>query len=205
MKRYVFRKRRLGGSKYSLTNDVTHVKCEDYGVLFQTGTSTTTKWGDSGFNYYSLAAILANAPSFTNNVPVYARYKITGLSVRLASSADTGYLNTRFTAINGFPCQCVAFYPNLTGVDAGNGPLFNDRRLIADNSSLKPAFKYWKFPDNFFISSGRGLGVWSQTTGYESQTGQLSVYPTSPVAISADTGLFNYCITVYVTFSDKNI
>lgn len=202
MKRYVSRKRRAP-RVYSLTGDVMHAKCEDYGNIGQNNGSDVTIWGDTSQSYFPIAAMLQNSPSFTTQVAVYARYKITALSIRLASCCDPALASARYVT-GAAPSQAIAFYPNSSGVSLGNSPMFNDRRIMMEVSRSLPLYKTWRFPDNFYDGGGYGLGIWSQCSGYLGQTGQLSVYPTTSSVISATTGLFTYCVTVHVTFSDKN-
>ena len=65
--------------------------------------------------------------------------------------------------------------------------------------------KYWKFPDNYFEGSGYGFGVWSQTNGFNSQIGQVSVTTNkNPSIAGANVYLFNIRMTLYIMFSDKN-
>lgn len=205
MKRYVARKKRV--SRYSLTGDVTYVKCEDYGQLYVDNANPYIKWSDSGEPWYNVATMLANSLSFTQQVPIYGRYKITGLSVRCAPANASSVISSKFTSSFGFPCYAVAFYPNSTSTDLGTVTLFNDRKLILDPCSTSPVSRYWKTPDGFYTQGGVGFGIWSQSLNYTAQVGSLLIRPSlsTNVLPLGPTSLFNYVVTVYVTFSDKNV
>jgi len=207
MKRYARRKARgvtstLSG-RYLLSNDVTRAQIELYDLLVIPSGTSGLVFASNTANYKDIEDILANSTSFQDLFPIYARYKITGLSMRCSVAQDNSYITSKIGS--GFPTCSAAFYPNLTNVGIGTNPSFNDHKLILESGVTNVQSKYWKFPDNYFEASGTGFGVWSQCNGYTNQVGQISVAANKiGFGATADCYLFNVRLTLYVMFSDKN-
>ena len=197
MKRFVLRKSRRIGS------EGIRVKCEDHGALTQNNGTDFSIFADSSQPYFNIVTMLQNSVSFQNQHNLYQRYKIVGVSIRLGPSTDSSYLSGRFP--QGYaPPQIFAFYPNFTSQNLGNSVLGNDNSLTFDPAGRMPAYKYWKFPDNYYDAGGYGFGIWSRCAGFINQVGQFAVSPGSPNIISGLTALCSYRVAVHIVFSNKN-
>jgi len=204
MKRYARRKYRstLSG-RYVLSNDVTRAQVEYYDTLAIANGANTLLFTNPSTTYLGIVTALQNSTSFQDLYPIYARYKICGMSVRCSTAQDTSFITTKIA--QGSPSCSAAFYPNLNGTGIGQNPSFNDHKLILEPGLTTVQSKYWKFPDNYFEGNGFGFGVWSQTNGYTNQTGQISVCVNPSISnATADVFLFNIRITLYIMLSDKN-
>ena len=207
MKRFARRKARgynssLSG-RYLLSNDISRAQIEFYDQIAIATGGNTARFATSSAAYYNIAAILGNSVSFQELFPIYARFKITGLSVRCSIAQSLDVICTNIAT--GAPSCSLAFYPNLTGTTLGSEPSFNDHKMMIEPGLTSVQTKYWKFPDNYFEGPSYGFGVWSQCNGYASQIGQLSVTCNkTPAPATTSTYLFNTRLTLYVTFSDKN-
>lgn len=125
------------------------------------------------------------------------------MSIRCSAAMDTNTVATKIA--QGSPSCSVAFYPNLNGSAIGKNPSYNDHKLILEPGVTTVQSKYWKFPDGYFEGNSFGFGIWSQTNGYTSQTGQVSICVNPTISnTSAVVFLFNIRITLYVMLSDKN-
>lgn len=207
MKRYARRKARgvtssISG-RYLLSNDVTRAQVEFYDQIALATGGNSCIFATTSASYYNITAILANSTSFQDLYPIYARYKITGFSVRCSIAHSLDVICTNIAT--GAPSCSAAFYPNLTSTSLGNTPCFNDHKMMVEPGVTSVQSKFWKFPDNYFDASGTGFGVWSQCNGYTNQVGQVSfTCNKTPAPAVAATYLFNVRLTLYVLLSDKN-
>lgn len=201
MKRYALRKKKIPG--YSFTTDITRIKCECYGTLYVNSGTQEVRWSDSLQDYLQFHTALADSQSFMTNVPIYQRYKIYGISLRLTPASSPNHLSSGFSS-GLCPGICAVVYPNYSGTSLGNIILANDRKMLYDSLSTQPATKYWGFPDNFYDTGGMGLGIWSRCLSYASQTGELCVCQTGSTSASGTVYVAKYLVTFYVMFSDKN-
>lgn len=104
-------------------------KCECYGTVYMVSGSSNLLWTDSSASSLNFATILGDSTSFTTNVSIYQRYKITGISVRLSPCVSPTLLSTS-TSQGVCPQVCAVIYPNYTGTDLGVLPIQNDRKLL---------------------------------------------------------------------------
>lgn len=204
MKRYARRKSRytLTG-KYYLSNDVTRAQVEYYDQIAIGIGASEVQFATTGNKQLAIVAILSASTSFQDLFPIYARYKITGLSMRCSIGQSVDVICAGIAS--GPPSCSAAFYPNLTGTNIGANPSYNDHKMIMEPGVSAVQSKYWRFPDQYFEGAGFGFGVWSQTNGYTNQIGQLSITANkTPSTASASVFLFNVRVTLYLMFSDKN-
>ncbi len=203
MRRYAARKNRstLRG-KYYLSNDIMRAKIEVYDQLYIPNGTSAVQFAVTGNTYRAVYDLLAASTSWTDQVGLYARYKITGLQVVASCCSSPDTIDGSFAT--GAPTISLAFYPNATGQNLGTNPSFNDHKMLLDAHVTTPQTKYWKFPDQYFEGPGYGFGVWSQCSGYLNQIGQLSPCLNLVSNTTANTYFFNVRMTLYVLFSDKN-
>lgn len=202
MKRYANRKRRVVPG-YTFGTDLMRAKCECYGTVYMVSGSSNLLWTDSSASSLNFATILGDSTSFTTNVSIYQRYKITGISIRFSPCVAPTVISTS-TSQGVCPQACAVIYPNYTGTDLGTLPIQNDRKLLFDTIDVTYKQKFWGFPDNFYDSGGFGLGIWSRTLGYNSQQGQISISQTGTATATANLVVCRYLVTMYVLFADKN-
>lgn len=203
MKRYVARRARyVPMGRYKLTNDITRCQVESYDQI-QFNAGATAPIFTTASNYINLYNIIVNSPTWTDQQPIWGRFKITGISVRISPSAGLTAIDTAFSV--GAPTLSVAFYPQLLSSSLGTSPSYNDHKIFCDPASTIPQTRYYKFPDGFFEGSGGvGLGIWNSTNALSSLFGQFSVSTNQPGTAGSLIQMFNVKFTVYMLFSDKN-
>ena len=122
MKRYARRKARAIGTslsgRYLLSNDVTRAQIELYDQLVIANGSNVLVFANTTASYQTFSNYLTNSVSFQDLFPIYARYKITGLSVRCSTSQSLDLISTNIGS--GPPSCSLAFYPNITGTGLGS-------------------------------------------------------------------------------------
>lgn len=198
LKRYTRRAVRKQSISRSLA-DSTPCKVESYYLLrFNPGNPSLVETA-TGDNFITIAKALGSY-SFLQMHTDWQRYKITGIALRASDVQTTE--NPTFS--NGAPVTAIAFYPNQSGTNLGNIPIFNDNKMYVEPNVGIPQNKYWRFPNNYFPGNGVGFGTWNNCTNYLNQEGQISFANTTTTSPSLSITIISLRITIYVIFNTKN-
>lgn len=190
----------------NIPNDFNRVKCElvdSIGVFASGSPSETWVFQNTGVSYLPIGVVLGSSESFNSQVPEYARFKITGISVTAVMVSSQEHLRSLYA--NGAPGACIAFYPQNTTQGMGVSPRTKDNNLVVYPGVTAKQSKYWSIPDNYMDNGAGGLGTWiSSNISTTGVTGQLAICGLDPGNTTNGTGnayLLRVC--VYVMFSGK--
>jgi len=192
-----YRSFRRGGN---MNSDAVNLKIEVPNGVNVLNTQSTFIFDLGNQSYYNVSQMLAASATFVDLASKYQRYRINGLSVKVAPRAP---LPT--TIPKGIPPIAFAFYPASTNLAYGDAPITNDKKFVAYPGITTPQTHYWRFPSNFFQSGNGGYGTWNGVGSYVSLLGQVSCRGVSPMgSASADTICYEVFFTLYVQFRDKD-
>jgi len=182
-------------------DDTTSVKSEFNTGIYVPNASDVVQFEQPATNFWNIFSILNNSVTFQDMATRYARYKITGMSLRFDSC-----LLSNVTTLSQMPIISICFYPQAINTNLGDAPLYNDKKAVFNPAIATPQTKYWRFPDNYFVSSNGGYGTWNDMSSYTNIQGQLSAYnPPLTANASAITRVGILRVTLYTVFSGKNI
>lgn len=176
MRRYIRRKNRnmvtLKRYRTTISSDILPIKCEECQTVVIANNAIVAAFS-SGNTYRNTAASIANANSWVSYSPLYSRYKITGLALRVSRIGND--VTTIGSGVSVIPIQ-FTFYPQYVSTTVSNADIVsNDQSFRVDSNVTTIQSRYYRFPDNFFESSASGFGVWSDIASSTTQIGQLSV------------------------------
>nr|WAE42406.1 MAG: capsid protein [Cressdnaviricota sp.] len=176
------------------------LKCEYYDTLtLGSGANLSYKFNSTSANYLDISAILQGSPSFTEAIPLYGRYKITGISVKASRILPESDL-----VVLQMPTCDIAFYPQATSYNSGDSPSYNDNKGHIAIVDFDPQTKYWGFKDNYFEASSGGYGTWNNMGDYTTLGGELSINNVIKAATDGASVTTELQVCVYVKLSARN-
>ena len=176
MRRYIRRKNRnmVTMKKYrtTISSDILPIKCEECQTVVIANNQIICSYS-TGNTFRNAAASIANSNSWASYSPLYSRYKITGLALRVSRIGND--VTTIGSGVSVIPVQ-FTFYPQYVSTSVANADIVsNDQSFRVDSNVTTIQTRYYKFPDNYFESTGTGFGIWNDISAISTQIGQLSV------------------------------
>lgn len=199
-KRYIKNIRNNFRPKLTQTEALTPARLE-YVLYVQCINSSANIVNTAGTNYWALAGDMSTSSTWQILAADYLRYKITGLSIRVAPLANGGDIGG---GVSNYPIA-IGFYPNFSGSNVSTADVLSkDDSYRAEPNVNIVQQKYWSFPDKYFEAGGTGFGVWTPTSSIGSQVGQLSLGYHNPFLNYTVTKLlYMIRVCVYVKFSTR--
>lgn len=188
----------------TIVSDQLVSKVEFYNVIGYTAGSSLVTFSSTSSASVGILQMLNTSPSYTTYAPLFSRYKITGVSIRVARVVTENEIASNMSG--GLPPIVVSLYPGQTnGTLNGSNALYNDYKLHVDSLVNTPQSRYWAFGKNFINGNDQGLGEWNATDSVNAQVGNFSTYATYASTATALMNTFECRFIIYVVFSDKII
>lgn len=180
-------------------SDSVYLVCESYDQIALPASTTELRFLSNGLTYKNIETILANSLSFTKYSPLYAKMKITGIS--MSTSPCHGA-----TTYPGSPDYVIGFYPQHKSVGTlANSVISMDSTHYVQPGLTVPQTKYLRFNNQAYEGTdGTGYGTSFSPSVISSLSGQLVVgCVTNLAAQGVPTCWSNLRIKLYIVLSDK--